>query len=589
MTNKLLSAAGLFWGKSLVQARFLLGPAGSGKTFRCLKEIRTALRENPKGGPLILLAPKQATFQLERQLLAGADISGYTRLQILSFDRLARFVLDKCSVAPPKLLSDEGRVMILRALLLQHENELKLFRRSARRPGFAREASALINEFQQHQLTPARLRALSQAGGLPAELRGKLHDLALLAENYAGWLAGHGLQDANCLLDFATTALRENLRFPPSAFRFSGLWLDGFAEMTPQELDLLAAALPFCERATLAFCLDESGAQLAGAKDSWLSIWAAVGKTCSQCRRRVENLPGCEIEVEMLPRQPGRSRFPENSELARLERNWMQPACNESAIRNPQSAISVFACANPEAEAVFAAREILKFVRAGNRFRDCAVLVRNLANYHKPLARTFCRYGIPFFLDRRESVAHHPLAELTRSALRTVAGDWRHDDWFAALKAGFCPVEETDIDRLENAALEFGWRGKKWREPLPDEFSEQLRRKILPPFENFSDRLGRNPFQPTGAQLAEALRELWSDLKVERTLERWTFDEEKSAIRNSPDRLGADERLARQSYACVSERVPAAAGLAANSGGRSGRLDRRRHSALARRGAGRRD
>ena len=86
---------------------------------------------------------------------------------------------------------------------------------------------------------------------------------------------------------------------------------------------------------------------------------------------------------------------------------------------------------------MFAARAILKFVRAGNRYRDCVVLVRDLENYHKPLARAFRRCEIPFFLDRRESVAHHPLAELTRGALRTVAGDWRHDDWFAALKAGF--------------------------------------------------------------------------------------------------------------------------------------------------------
>ena len=114
---------------------------------------------------------------------------------------------------------------------------------------------------------------------------------------------------------------------------------------------------------------------------------------------------------------------------------------------------------------MFAAREVLKFVRAGNRFRDCAVLVRQLDGYHQPLARIFRRYGIPFFLDRRESVAHHPLAELTRNALHTVAFDWQADDWFAALKSGFSPVAEAEIDRLENAALEFGWRGKKWREP----------------------------------------------------------------------------------------------------------------------------
>ncbi len=175
-----------------------------------------------------------------------------------------------------------------------------------------------------------------------------------------------------------------------------------------------------------------------------------------------------------------KSRFAGNSGLAAAGRKLGAARRADPKFHNLESHnLHCRACANPEAEAVFAAREILKFVRAGNRFRDCAVLVRNLDNYHQPLARVFRRYEIPFFLDRRESVAHHPLAELTRSALRTVAFDWQHNDWFAALKAGFCPVDETEIDRLENAALEFGWRGKKWREPLPDEFSERAAPKNL--------------------------------------------------------------------------------------------------------------
>jgi ATP-dependent helicase/nuclease subunit B len=531
--NKLLSAGGSLGEKSPVQARFLLGPAGSGKTFRCLDEIRAALRVSPEGplaapeqregGPLILLAPKQATFQLERQLLAGAGIFGYTRLQILSFERLARFVLEQCSSAPPPLLSEEGRVMVLRALLLRHEDELKLFRRSARRPGFAQELSALLNEFQQQQLTPAKLRALSGLEDLRPELRDKLRDLALLSEKYAGWLNEHDLQDTSRLLDCATAALRNLFRFPLSAFRFSGLWLDGFAEMTPQELDLLAATLPFCRRATLAFCLDASnGGEKA---NSWLSIWSAVGKTCQQCRQRLESLPEAELETEFLPRRPERNRFQENSAQAALETNWTRPAAGPSEISNLKSQISVIACTHPEAEAGFAAREILKFVRdknQQNRFRDCAVLVRTLDDYHQPLARAFRRYEIPFFLDRRESVAHHPLAELTRSALRTVAFDWRHNDWFAALKAGFAPVEENEIDRLENAALEFGWRGGKWRDPLPDEPLERVRQIILPPFARFAAQIAEQKSRPTGAQLAGSLRDLWNDLGAEATLGKWS-------------------------------------------------------------------
>ncbi|HXE42570.1 MAG TPA: hypothetical protein VN516_06060, partial [Candidatus Baltobacteraceae bacterium] len=103
-----------------MQVRFLLGPAGSGKTFRCLQEIRDTLKKNSEG-ELIFLAPKQATFQLERQLLGDDSLNGFTRLHILSFERLARFVFEKLNVAPPQLLSDEGRVMVLRALLLRHE------------------------------------------------------------------------------------------------------------------------------------------------------------------------------------------------------------------------------------------------------------------------------------------------------------------------------------------------------------------------------------------------------------------------------------------------------------------------------------
>jgi ATP-dependent helicase/nuclease subunit B len=525
--------------KSGVQAHFLLGPAGSGKTFRCLAEIRAALQESAGGPPLILLAPKQATFQLERQLLADPALSGYARLHIFSFDRLARFALEKLSLAPPDQLSNEGRVMVLRALIMRHEKELGLFRQSARRPGFAQQVSQLLGELQQHQFPPAKLRALASRFAEHRELQGKLHDLALLGDAYARWLAEHGLQDANRLLDFAATTLRQNPRMPDPRLQIQNLWLDGFAEMTPQELDLLAAILPHCRRATLAFCLETEPAP--DARHSWLSIWSAVAKTYQQCRLRTENLPDADIRVELLKRDAGKNRFARNATLLHLEQNWSQPPggkSEKSPIANRQPAISLAVCANPEAEAVFAARRILRFVRDGGRFRDTTVLVRNLDGYHKPLARVFRRHEIPFFLDRRESVAHHPLAELTRSALRTVVFDWPHDDWFAALKAGFSSVAETEIDRLENEALARGWHGAKWREPLQiaddpglAKFLEPLRRKILPPFENFAARLAQNENQPSGEQLAEALRKFWDALDAKKTLEHWSLaGPEKSSI-----------------------------------------------------------
>ncbi len=610
-----------------MQARFLLGPAGSGKTFRCLQEIRTELLASSNGPGLILLAPKQATFQLERQLLADPTLQGYTRLQILSFERLAQFVLDALRIAPPPSLNEQGRIMVLRALLMRHGEELRSFHKSARRPGFAQQLSQLLGELQQHQLTPARLRVLASRNNergtedtlgafystgrarrhdLADELRNKLHDLALLLEAYERWLGEHELQDGNRLLEAATEALREgkpeskkqkaeiqndtlefnfpnlSLQLCPAALNISALWLDGFAEMTPVEMDLLAAVLPRCERAALAFCLDESGAK----ENTWLSIWSAVGVTYQKCRQRVENLSGAKVNVEFLKREPGKNRFLSDSALGLLEKNWAAPTATlagtgytpsltsyrEESVRDGMEPVPaattaplrIVSCATPDAEAAFAAREILKFVRGGGgRFRDAAVLVRNLESYHKPLERVFRRYEIPFFLDRREAITHHPLAELTRSALRTVAFDWQHEDWFAALKTGFSPVDETEIDRLENESLARGWRGAKWRSPrgiipqggtglsadsehsiprgedwsivddsVPQRGIERLRQKLVAPFAEFAQRLAARRNQPTGAELAAALRELWERLQVERTLEYWTLTESGMPIIN---------------------------------------------------------
>jgi len=209
------------------------------------------------------------------------------------------------------------------------------------------------------------------------------------------------------------------------------------------------------------------------------------------------------------------------------------------------NAVRVVACANPEAEATFAAREILRFVREqGGRFRDVAVLVRKLDNYHSALQRVFTRYEIPFFLDRREPVAHHPLAELTRCALRTVAFGWRHADWFGALKSGLVDAPETEIDWLENEALARGWEGQAWHGELKFDGDPDLGRKLdhlryglIQPFNQLREALAFGATSqrrgPTGQELAVAIQKFWDQLEVGRRLEQWS--EEAAVVGLKPE------------------------------------------------------
>ena len=67
------------------------------------------------------------------------------------------------------------------------------------------------------------------------------------------------------------------------------------------------------------------------------------------------------------------------------------------------------------------------------------------------------------------------------------------------------------------------------RRPAPAHF---------PPFEKLHARLQREKFEPTGGQLAEAIRELWDDLRVEAALEKWSQPETEESWLVSP-RAGA--------------------------------------------------
>ncbi|MGO9203963.1 MAG: PD-(D/E)XK nuclease family protein [Limisphaerales bacterium] len=559
-----------------MQARFLLGPAGSGKTFRCLAEVRHALEASPDGAPLLLIAPKQTTYQLERQLLAHPSIAGYTRLHILSFERLAHFIFSRLGLSSPEMLDEEGRLMVLRGLLARKRHELKLFRASARLTGFAQQLSQVLRELQRHQLTP---ESLLQLAGQVQEVEGlayKLQDLATLLRDYLEWLKAHDLQDADCLLAAAVEALggkvkpelrtpnselcapHSALPTPHSALDIDQMWVDGFAEWSLQELDLLAALMPHCRQATLTFCLDRPPS----GKVSWLSNWSVARKSFQECQKRLGSLPDAVIGVETLSRHPDRTRFSNNPVLQHLEKFWAEPqpyaslpghsnnlpGAPETAIPDDALARSlrVALCSNAEAEVTLAAREVLRHVREGGRYREVTVLVRKLEGYHEPLQRVFSRYEIPFFLDRRESVSHHPLAELTRSALRTVASGWQREDWFGALKTGLAPAAEEEVDRLENEALARGWQGPVWqkpilieREPELTEWLADLRRRLLPPFQRLALRMAARQNRPTGRRLAAALREFWRALRVPEQLRQWASTETSSARFRIPSSVHA--------------------------------------------------
>ena len=434
--------------------RLLLGRAGTGKTETCLRQALGALAaEGPDGPPLVLLAPEQATYQLERALLHRLpDGTALVRLEVLSFGRLARRILaEHGGLARPRL-GEAGRRMILRSLLHKRRADLLAFGRSADRPGLARVLAEQFSEFEAYAVEPTALR--TRASTAPPGTAERLHDLALLWEAYRERVVGHLAEPGSELA--AAAAAGAN-----STFARARIWVDGFAGFTPREEGLLAAVLRGGADVTLALCLDGrewTAASPPEAEDPTHPF----APTLRTLRRLLAVWPDAELRI--LDAKGPAPRFRTSRTIARLEREIWEPRPPE--VRpGTVAGIAVHASAfrDPQAEVDAAADEVDRLCREeGYRYREIAVVLRDMESYHPLVALAFAARGIPVFIDRKRPVGGHPVPRVLVAALRMIVEHWSLTSVRNYLHQDLCGLEPDQADRLENFAVAHALSGPCW-------------------------------------------------------------------------------------------------------------------------------
>ncbi|MDX9871806.1 MAG: helicase-exonuclease AddAB subunit AddB [Clostridia bacterium] len=433
--------------------RFIIGRAGTGKTHRCIAEIAARHREDPQK-TLIYLVPEQATFYTEKNLLEDSGLAGTMRVQVLSFQRLAWRVLQETGGGVHTLLNEVGKSLIVRRLLDQDRNEYKAFARVMDTPGFILELLKGLAELKTYQVSPQQLSegvaALPDASA--SAFRLKLADLSRLYSEYAQYIL-------NKYLD-AEGFLEKLIRKLPQAAFLEGaeVWLDGFNGFTPQEYEIIRCLLGKAARVNVALCLrdEDRSADLDEMEllyPAW-ETWRRLQKIAAQI--------GCLEEQTLVLSYGKKHRFTYRRELAQLEASFFDTDIPADVAEG----ISLLQAANRRVEVEGTAQEILRLCREkGYRFGDIAVFFREYAPYENLLPAVFADYSIPYFLDQKKPLAHHPLLDLLSAALEIVEGGWKYEAVFRYLKTDLVSVSRTETDLLENYCLAHGVSGKRWLEP----------------------------------------------------------------------------------------------------------------------------
>ena len=527
--------------------QFILGRSGSGKSETCLEEIRRELLAEPDGDPIVLLVPEQASFLAEYALVTTPGLAGTFRAQVLSFRRLAYRILQETGGAGRQPIDDTGKKMLLYRILEKRKSELLTFQPAGMQPGLLDALLELIRELKRYGHSPEELACLaSGAIGAPGRgkraLEDKLHDLELIYEDYEREMSS-AYFDADDILTLAAGKLEE----APSVRR-TRFWLDGFHGFTPQELQVIGGLMRFSAGVKVTLCLDrEYGA---GEMPHELDLFYPTARTMS----RLKELAG-ELEVPVLPtvmlKAPDQGRFRASPALAHLEAHFQRPEPFHRDHRFPEHGepeIRVVAAANRRAEIEGAAREMLRLARDRQaRWRDMAVMVRNIEEYGPLVERIFDEYGIPAFMDQKRAVTHHPLIEFVRSALDAVMDGWRYDSVFRCVKTDFFlglgSADRSRMDELENYVLAFGIRGRQWTSP--ERWTFRLNASLDPDGEDkaepaYLERIHRSrmtvarPLMAFERRLrasedvrgfAEAIVALLEEVQAARRLEQWIEEE----------------------------------------------------------------
>ena len=233
--------------------RFILGRSGTGKTSYCVKGIVDALVEGAGEQPLILLVPEQATYQAERAILSDKKVGGYSRLHVLSFDRL-RFLVSGKNTARPAV-SQLGQQMIIQRILRDNGDRLKVFGSPAGRGGLGRQVAETIAELSRYAKMPEDVEQL--VGELQKDGRNnlaalKFADIGVVFKEYLKFIEGKFV-DPDVQLSRSRVAISE-----AGFVKGASVWVDGFAGFTTAELEMLAELLKAAADAQIAMCLDPS-------------------------------------------------------------------------------------------------------------------------------------------------------------------------------------------------------------------------------------------------------------------------------------------------------------------------------------------
>ena len=422
--------------------KIIYGVSGSNKTEHCLKSIENII--DTTDCKVIFMVPEQYSLETERTVSSRFSKKAVNRVEVLGFERLANRVFSIAGPAVCSFLDDNAKMMLAEKVLLKLRGKLTYFTKNAEVTGFAELILDIIKTLKSNCITPQILAEAADASE-SEHFKLKMYDLSLILEGY------------NSFFDFPYADSDDNSKLAAEKIKTFGMFkdtyifMDGYASFSKQQLMVVEALMQNCRCVTVALTCDSLGYT-----DDYDLFFR------SKLTADILFATAADNGIEVLPNlylEPPREG---NKEIEFLKSNYFSE--HKKKYNLPTENITLCTGKSRAGEVEQAAAEICRLVREENyRYRDIAVVARNLSEYDSVLKNMFDSCEIHYNIDRSLPSSASFLYPAMMSVFEAVVSNYSFASVFDFVHSPLCGLTDREKFLLENYVIETGNTPGIWK------------------------------------------------------------------------------------------------------------------------------
>ena len=437
--------------------RIIYGKTGTGKSSLCFSEIAKLIEKEEN---IYYITPEQFSFTAEKNLMGFLKEKAVMNAEVITFSRMANRALNEIGGRNKTNLSKCGKAMLIYSILSKHQKDFQFLGKSDENIEIGIQS---ITEFKKHGITLETLN--NEIETIEDKyLKTKLEDIRCIYQNYEEQISQNYIEETD-LLDFLAKNI-EDL----SWIKNSIIYIDEFSGFTAQEYEVIKQFIKYAKQVNITMCIDN----LERDTNPDIDIFYSNKQTLKKLVRIVdENHFKLEEPVELQKQYRLKSE-----ELQVLSQNLYSTKSTKYAkdVEN----IHLFLAKNRYSEIENVAKTICKMVREKQlRYRDMAVITKNIDMYSSLVRSIFAKYDIPVFIDEKRDLNQNVIVQYVLSILDIFTTNYANEAMFNYIKLGFLDIEDDEIFKLENYCTKWGIKRNKWKEDFKYEMEDENKKQEI--------------------------------------------------------------------------------------------------------------